>query len=73
LHDRPNVDDNVRAGTLLFSDGSSVSVGTLPNNGTGLTISFAAKTITAVQFRIDNAVGRNIGLAEFKVLGTVGP
>src|SRR4029077_10444683 len=49
LNDRPNLDDNVRSGTLSFSDGSTVAVGTLPNNGAGLATSFSAKTVTWVK------------------------
>ncbi len=69
LFDRPNLTDNILGGTLLFSDGSSVVVGALPNNGAGLAVTFAPKTITWVQFQIDNAVGDNIGLAEIAVIG----
>ena len=32
LHDRPNLTDRVLAGTLQFSDGSTVNVGTLSND-----------------------------------------
>src|SRR5207237_3324921 len=32
LYDRPNLTDNVKSGTLLFSDGTSLSVGQLPND-----------------------------------------
>ncbi len=73
LHDRPNLVDNVRAGTLVFSDGSTIPVGALPNDGAGLSVSFLPKTVTWVQFRVDSAVGTNIGLAEFEVSTTVNP
>ena len=66
LHDRPNVWDNVLAGTIQFSDGSSINVGQLPNDGTGLVITFSSRTVSWVQFNITNAVGYNIGLAEFE-------
>jgi hypothetical protein len=33
LHDRPNSNDQITSATLSFSDGSSVTVGTLANNG----------------------------------------
>jgi len=69
LHDRPNLDDHVLTGTLLFSDGSSLPVGALPNNGTGLSVLFPYKTVTWVKFRVDSAVGANIGLAEIEVFG----
>src|SRR5262249_42030195 len=71
LHDRPNLTDNVLAGTLQFSDGSSINVGQLPNDGTGLVISFSSRSVSWVQFNITNAVGQNIGLAEFEAYGAL--
>ena len=42
LHDRPNLNDWVTGGTLSFSNGSSVPVGALDNDGrAGTTLSFA--------------------------------
>jgi hypothetical protein len=41
LFDRPNSDDQVISGTLTFSDGTSVQVGTLDNGGGALTVSFS--------------------------------
>lgn len=68
LYDRPNTGDQVLAGTLLFSDGTSVAVGSLPNDAaTGLSVTFTSRTISWVKFRIDQAAGGNIGLAEFQV------
>lgn len=72
LYDRPNLTDNVTSGTLTFSDGSTVSVGTLPNSGTGYPVTLAAKTITSVTFTVNTAVGQNIGLSEFQVLSAEG-
>lgn len=69
LYDRPNDEDHVLSGTLLFSDGSTLPVGSLPNDGIGRSISFPRKFVTSVTFRMDNAVGRNIGLAEMQVFG----
>ena len=73
LYDRPNLVDNITSATLSFSDGSTVPVGTLPNNGAGLTVSFAQRTVTWVQLTVNTAVGQNIGLAEIAVSGTVAP
>ena len=53
LYDRPNLTDNVLAGTLTFSDGSSLAVGQLPNDGSALSTSFPARTITWVRFLVD--------------------
>jgi len=69
LFDRPNTVDNVMAGTLLFSDGSSVAVGTLPNDGTAISVLFPARTVVWMRFRVDQAVGSNIGLAELQAYG----
>lgn len=66
LYDRPNLNDQVLAGTLLFSDGSSVAVGALPNNGAALKISFASKNVSWVKFLVDQSAGL-IGLAEIEV------
>ena len=73
LYDRPNLTDNVTSGTISFSDGTTAPVGTLPNNGAPLTVSFAQKTVTWLQFTVNTAVGQNIGLAEIAVIGTVAP
>jgi hypothetical protein len=73
LYDRPNLNDNVQAGTLLFSDGSTISVGTLPNNGQGYPVTFATKAVAWVRFTVTQAVGNNSGLAEFQTFGPIGP
>ena len=44
LYDRPNLDDQVVAGTLSFSDGSTVAVGALSNGGGPVEVRFAART-----------------------------
>ena len=69
LYDRPNMTDQVLAGTLTFSDGSSLAVGTLDNSSIGYVVSFAAKNITWVKFTVTRASGTNVGLAEFQVFG----
>ena len=68
VYDRPNLNDQVTGGTITFSDGSSVSVGVLPNDGSPLTLSFAAKTVTSLRFTITavSSTTQNIGLAEIQ-------
>ncbi len=66
LFDRPNQYDQILGGTLLFSDGSSVPVAALPNDGSPLSVSFTARNVTWVKFRVDNASGL-VGLAEIEV------
>jgi LmbE family N-acetylglucosaminyl deacetylase len=67
LFDRPNPQDNINGATLTFSDGSSIQVGTLPDNGSGYEINFAAKKIQWVKLTVDTASGENVGLSEFEV------
>lgn len=68
LFDRPNADDQITAATLEFSDGSSVPVSTLPNNGSGFTIRFPVRTVTSVRLVINSvsATTTAVGLAEFE-------
>lgn len=68
LYDRPNLVDQVTAGTLTFSDGSQVAVKALPNDGTVLTVTFSARTVTSVRFTATKVLSgtQNIGLAEFE-------
>ncbi len=72
LYDRPNLNDQITGGTLQFSDGSSVAVGTLNNNGSAVTLNFTAKTATSVQLNITSvsASTQNVGLAEIQVYGS---
>jgi len=72
LWDRPNTADRVTGGTLTFSDGSSVPVGALPNNGATPTIvNFSPRNTEWVRFDVDQVSGstNNVGLAEMAVQG----
>src|SRR6266850_471996 len=69
LYDRPLGGENVLAGTLSFSDGTSIAVGALPTDGKLLPVTFAPKTVTWVRFTIDQAEGTAAGLSEIQVLG----
>ncbi|MEV6304138.1 PIG-L family deacetylase [Actinoplanes sp. NPDC051861] len=66
LHDRPGARDRVMAGVLTFSDGSTVPVGALPNNGAPLAVRFEARDVTSVKFTITEVspTTTNAGLAE---------
>ena len=66
LADRASTDDHVEAGTLTFSDGSTVMVPALPDDGEPIRIEFAPRSVTSVLFAIDE-VGpdtTDIGLSE---------
>jgi len=69
LYDRPDGSENVLAGTLSFSDGTSIAVGALPTDGKARPVTFAPKTVTWVRFTINQAQGTATGLSEIQVLG----
>jgi hypothetical protein len=69
LYDRPNTDDQITGGNIQFSDGTSVTVGSLPNTGTAYTLTFTAKTVTTFKLNITSgsSTTQNVGLAEIQV------
>jgi hypothetical protein len=71
LYDRPNSNDRVTGGTLTFSDGSSLTVTSLSNNGTAKTVTFTPRNVNSVTFTITSvsAATQNVGLAEIEVYG----
>jgi hypothetical protein len=71
LYDLPNPMDNVLSGTLTFDDGSMIPVESLPSGGAPRRITFPAKTVRSVVFRIGQVQGVNAGLAEIMVFGTL--
>jgi len=72
LYDRPNLDDNVTAGTLKFSDGSTVQTGPLDPGGGPTVVTFPARTVSNLRFTVDSVspTTYNIGLAEIEVYST---
>jgi hypothetical protein len=71
LFDRPNSNDFITGGVLTFSDGSSVNVPPLHNDGSGLEIGFTRRTVTSMRFTVTavSATTQNVGLAEVQVFG----
>ena len=70
LYDRPNLRENIRGGVLIFSDGSQVNVGSLPNDGSPIHVEFDPRTVTWMQFKVTTATGGHPGLQEIEVFGT---
>ena len=71
LYDRPNSDDNITSATISFSDGSSLSIGPLANNGAATAYSFAPKVITGLTMTVTgvNSSTGSVGLSEIEVFG----
>ena len=71
LFDRPNLTDQITAGTVEFSDGTTLPVGALPNDAsTPFALKFPAKTITWLKFTVTavKPETQNSGLAEIAVM-----
>ena len=72
LYDRPNPNDNALRSQLTFSDGTTIEVGALPNDGkTPADVRFATKAVTWVEWKAlaVSEPTENIGLAEFAAFG----
>ena len=68
LFDRPNANDQITGGSISFSDGSTLAVPSLPNDGSGFTLDFSARTVTSLRLTITtvSSTTLNIGLAEIQ-------
>jgi F5/8 type C domain-containing protein len=66
LYDRVNLLDNARGGTLTFSDGSTVAVNGIPDDGSPMVVEFPARSVTSVRFQVAGGVGSNVGLSEIQ-------
>jgi hypothetical protein len=72
LYDRLT-SEHVQSGTLSFSDGTTVAVGSVNSDGSAFAVNFTAREVTSVRLTIDSVTGgANIGLTEFEVFGTGG-
>ena len=70
LFDRPNDLDQITSGMLVFSDGTTLKTGALPDNAKqGLEVSFPPKTVNWLMFVVTGVKkgSPNIGLAEIQV------
>ncbi|MFC5402546.1 DUF7402 domain-containing protein [Cohnella soli] len=68
LYDRNNSVDNVNGGMLTFSDGSSINVTNIPQDGSARPVYFPTKNVTWVKFQAVGGVGLNGGLSEFQAM-----
>ena len=70
LYDRVTMDEHTAGGTLVFSDGSEISITQIPNDGAPKSISFPSKRVKWVRFEATDGCGKNIGLSEMEVFET---
>ncbi len=70
LFDRPNLLDQITSGLLVFSDGTTLATGALPDDAKmGLEVSFPPKTVDWLAFPVTGCKrgSPNIGLSEIAV------
>lgn len=67
IYDRPDEKSHIAAGTLHFSDGTSLRVRTIPNNGAPKVVEFDTKKIKWVRFQATDGAGMQLGLSEIEV------
>lgn len=67
VFDRPNAADWAKAGTLTFSDGSTIPLSGISNDGTARTVSFPERSVTWMKFTVTSGSGSNVGLSEIQV------
>ncbi|WP_353196263.1 GH92 family glycosyl hydrolase [Parapedobacter defluvii] len=72
LYDRATRDSHTAGGTLYFSDGSSLAVSAIPNDGRAKTIDFPEKEVVWVRFEVTDGDGLQLGLSEMEVYPTAG-
>lgn len=70
IYDRASEEEFTAGGKLSFSDGTSISVRQIPNNGFGKEISFDSKTIEWLKFEVIDAEGKDVGLSEIEVFAS---
>lgn len=67
LYDRPDMTEHSAGGRLIFSDGTTIYVRQIPNNGTGKEVTFETKKVDWVRFEVTDGTGKDVGLSEFEV------
>lgn len=67
LFDRPNMEDHIAGGKLLFSDSSEIWVDEIPNDGTAKLVKFDTKKVKWIRFITTDGKGKDLGFSEIEV------
>lgn len=67
LYDRPALDTHVAGGILHFSDGTSVNVWQIANDGSPKVVEFPARKVRWMRFEVTDGDGEQLGLSEIEV------
>lgn len=67
LFDRPTLKEHIATCKLIFSDGSTLWLNEIPNDGAGKAIQFPVKTISWIKIVVTDGKGRDLGFSEVEV------
>ena len=67
LFDRSNLSDHIAGGKILFSDGTTIWVNQIPNDGTVKLVQFDTKKISWMRFIATDGNGKDLGFSEIEV------
>ncbi|MDR1602119.1 MAG: GH92 family glycosyl hydrolase, partial [Tannerella sp.] len=67
LYDRAASASHTAGGTLHFSDGTSLPVHAIPNNGLAKAVDFPSRKVEWVKFEVTDGDGSQLGLSEIEV------
>lgn len=67
LYDRVSEESHTAGGTLIFSDGTTITVNQIADNGAPKVVEFAPKKIRWLRFQVTDGEGMNLGLSEIEV------
>src|SRR5690554_3797353 len=59
LYDRPDPEEHIAGAKLIFSDGSTIAVNQIPNDGRAKAISFEAKTVDWIKIEATDGKGKD--------------
>ncbi len=67
IYDRPAADCQTAGGRLTFSDGSTIAVNCIPDNGAPKVVEFESRETKWIEFQVTDGEGKQLGLSEIEV------
>jgi len=71
FYDRANLQDHASGGTIEFSDGTTIDVSDIPNDGEGKPVAFPSKAVSWMKFQVTEGSGTHVGLSELRMIEAV--
>src|SRR5690554_1893074 len=67
FYDRVDLNSHLAGGSLIFSDGTEMSVNLIPNDGSARVVEFESKEVDWIRFEVSDGTGEHMGLSEIEV------